>query len=207
MKSSRLSNALLACAEYEQQHRQRGVIESDEPKVGVPSVLLIVFTPVHCVSPHQTTSFPLAIFLALCQYVDMVCIYCGSKTTVMNSRAQKRLLQTWRRRQCMVCGALFTTHETADLSSSLLVKHPDGHVEPFSRDKLFVSILRAVGHRQAPVEDARAITSTSIGIILHTKPQAAIATAQIAQYTHQALRRFDIVAGIQYLAYHPSAKI
>lgn len=132
----------------------------------------------------------------------MVCIYCGSPTQVTNSRPQKRLNQVWRRRACTQCGAIFTTNETADLATSLVVQAGGGSVQPFHRDQLFVSILRAVGHRQAPVNDAGALTATITAKLLHGTKTAAITRQNIITVVLQTLKHFDSAAAVQYAAYH-----
>lgn len=132
----------------------------------------------------------------------MVCIYCGGKTQVTNSRPQKRLNRTWRRRECSNCHALFTTEEAVELSSSLVVRPSSGSLQPFSRDKLFVSLLRALGHRETALEDAGALTATTIAKLLHGETQAVIDPADIVTVAHAALSRFDTAAAVQYRAYH-----
>ena len=132
----------------------------------------------------------------------MVCVYCGGATQVTNSRPQRRLNQVWRRRACTRCGAVFTTNEAADLSSSLVVRGNAGTVRPFSRDLLFVSILRAVGHRATPVDDAGALTATITGKLLHSTKTAAITRGDIIDTALQALKHFDHAAAVQYAAYH-----
>jgi transcriptional repressor NrdR len=132
----------------------------------------------------------------------MVCVYCGSRTQVANSRPQKRLHQVWRRRTCTTCGAIFTTNETIDFSTSLVVRNSTGSVQPFNRDQLFVSILRAVGHREAPVRDASALTATITGRLLHNTKTAVITRTDIINTTLQALKHFDQAAAVQYAAYH-----
>ena len=134
----------------------------------------------------------------------MVCIYCGNKTQVTNSRPQKRLLQTWRRRHCLQCGAIFTTNEAVDTTTSLTVRHEKGSVRPFSRDKLFLSILQSVGHRQRPVEDAGALTATVIAKLLHANSVGALSGNDIAATVLSALLHFDQAAAVQYRAYHMS---
>ena len=132
----------------------------------------------------------------------MVCIYCGGKTQVTNSRPQKRLNRTWRRRECTKCHAIFTTEEAVDLGGSLVVRHPSSPVEPFSRDKLFASILRAVGHRQAPVEDAGALCTTIIAKLLRGDMQTSLNPSDIIRTTVTTLQHFDSAAAVQYQAYH-----
>lgn len=134
----------------------------------------------------------------------MVCIYCGGKTNVINSRLQKRQNQTWRRRECLACHAIFTTEETIDLYASVRVRSPDGVLRPFSRDKLFSSVVRACGHRREAVDDASALTATIIAMTLKEAHSAVIEAGEIAGAAYLALHRFDKAAAVQYRAYHPS---
>jgi transcriptional repressor NrdR len=90
----------------------------------------------------------------------MECIYCSSKTKVINSRKQKNKLSIWRRRQCLDCNNIFTTSEKPDLEASVMVKNFDGTLEPFSADKLFLSLLSSCSHRKSMIHDARALTDT-----------------------------------------------
>ena len=132
----------------------------------------------------------------------MVCIYCSGSTKVTNSRPQKRLHQVWRRRQCTQCQAIFTTNEAVDFSTSLVVRHPDGSMTPFSRDTLFVSVYRAVGHRERSVEDASALTATITAKLLHGGSEAAVSQADITKTAYETLNHFDAAAAVQYQAYH-----
>jgi transcriptional regulator NrdR family protein len=133
----------------------------------------------------------------------MVCIYCGGKTQVTNSRPQKRLNHTWRRRECLACHAIFTTEESAQLGTSLVVRPAaHGRTAPFSRDKLFASLLRAVGHRKAAVDDASALCATIIAKLLHSTDQAAVSPQQIITISLDVLKNFDNAAAVQYQAYH-----
>jgi len=135
----------------------------------------------------------------------MVCIYCGSRTQVTNSRPQKRLRQVWRRRACTACGAIFTTNEAIDFSTSLVIRSGTSGVQPFNRDQLFVSILQAVGHRDAPVRDASALTATITGKLLHSLTAATLTRADIITTALQVLKHFDQAAAVQYAAYHHKA--
>lgn len=132
----------------------------------------------------------------------MVCIYCSSKTQVTNSRPQKRLHQTWRRRQCKACGAIFTTTELIDMSTSVIVKHPEGSMTPFSRDRLYLSVLKAVGHRESAIGDAGALTATIIAKLHPKAKNAALSTQDITTMAYETLKRFDSAAAVQYRAYH-----
>lgn len=132
----------------------------------------------------------------------MVCIYCGEKTKVTNSRGQKRVNQIWRRRQCLTCQATFTTEEQAVTDTSLLVSSAK-RVEPFSREKLLLSVYDALRHRKTAISDATALCDT---IWNQLQPQIAAAQlerGQIVKTTHKILKRFDKAGATAYLAFHP----
>jgi transcriptional repressor NrdR len=138
----------------------------------------------------------------VCQYVDMVCIYCGHDTKVSNSREQKRLNQVWRRRNCLSCGAIFTTVEAAARERAFVVKSQAKHPQPFSRDKLFISIYESLKHRSTALRDAAALTDTVIGKLLQTNVDGTILRADIVDLTSAILKRFDKAAAVHYAAYH-----
>lgn len=131
----------------------------------------------------------------------MVCIYCGSKTDITNSRLQKRLNRTWRRRQCLACRAIVTTSEHIDLEKTILVSR-QRHVEPFNRDILFVSIHDSLKHRKTAVTDATGLTDTVISALYPEMTDAQVETSTISKVTLQILKRFDRVAFTHYGAFY-----
>ena len=132
----------------------------------------------------------------------MVCIYCGDLTGVTNSRLQKRSNNIWRRRVCNKCGAIFTTNEKANLAASFVVaKEGSTKLEPFLREKLFLSVYSSCQHRPSALSEAIELTETIIAELPFSNRQP-ISAADIAQITHKILRRFDSVAGTFYKAYH-----
>jgi transcriptional repressor NrdR len=135
----------------------------------------------------------------------MECIYCGSKTHVANSRPQKRLMQVWRRRACPSCKAVFTTTEAVSLEGSLVVRTSNG-LQPFSRDKLYLAVARACGHRTDAAEASSALTATIIAKLRKAALGAEISHTDIIRQATETLRRFDSSAAVQYTAYHPIVK-
>lgn len=137
----------------------------------------------------------------------MVCIYCGSsKLRIINSRSQKRLNQTWRRRHCENCGATFTSLETIDYSRSLVVKTRNGTIEPFIREKLLISILKSCQHRETALLDARGLLDTVLQkITASVAGDRPISLFLIATSTLETLQWFDKAASTHYEAYHRSA--
>lgn len=136
----------------------------------------------------------------------MVCIYCGSQTSVTNSRLQKRANQVWRRRQCVSCGANFTTHEIVDLGSGIAVQRSAKEIKPFSRDRLFTSVYDSLRHREDALGDATALTLTIIGQLLPHVNDGRLERDVIATVTNAVLERFDMTASTIYSAYHPPSK-
>lgn len=137
----------------------------------------------------------------------MVCIYCGHETEVYNSRERARNPSVWRRRRCSLCVAQFTTEELPDYRTSLVVKGQDHKLYPFNRDKLFLSLHSALGHRQDALTPATELTSTVIGSLLRKKraPDGLLTISVLAKQTHQTLKRFDPLAAHTYKAYHQTA--
>lgn len=134
----------------------------------------------------------------------MKCIYCGGKTKIINSRAQIKTNQTWRRHKCQDCLGVFTSVEAVVFNTSLLFKRNGKHVEPFERDKLFSSIYEACKHRNNAVEAATSLTATCLGkLLIHHVDQAAINREKVVKVVLETLKRFDKAAMVQYQAFHP----
>ncbi len=133
----------------------------------------------------------------------MVCIYCGSKTNVVNSRGQTRLKQVWRRRKCPNCKNIITTIERINFSSSLLVSTKTGKVEEFLKEKLLLSIYDSLGHRKDAINDAVAITDTIMSNILKSLKTPLIDRSTLINTSVKVLTKFDKPAAVHYKAYYP----
>lgn len=132
----------------------------------------------------------------------MVCVLCGSKTSVINSRGQKRNNQVWRRRLCLGCRTVFTTEETVDYGAIWRIKPKTGPLEPFNRDKLLISVKRSLEHRKTALQDAKGLSETIIGKLIGVANNGVIDTETIAQASLVALSRFDRAASTHYAALH-----
>lgn len=135
----------------------------------------------------------------------MVCIYCGSDTSVTNSRHQKRQNQVWRRRYCASCSSTFTTLEKTDLFTALSVADKN-HYKPFLRDKLFLSLYDSLKHRKTALNDATALTDTIISKLMLCIKDGRVENSMIAKTALDVLNRFDKAAATSYAAYHPLEK-
>jgi transcriptional regulator NrdR family protein len=135
----------------------------------------------------------------------MVCIYCGGTTSVTNSRPQKRVNHTWRRRECSQCGAIFTSVESADLAANIRFRKSDGTIVPFSRDRLCFDITRALGHRADAISEGSALCETTIGLLFKSHSEAIVSAAEVAKTAVDVLQRFDTTAAVYFSAYHPTS--
>ncbi|MDZ7744352.1 MAG: hypothetical protein U5K77_01160 [Candidatus Saccharibacteria bacterium] len=140
----------------------------------------------------------------------MICIYCLGETRVVNSRHQKRPNTVWRRRHCQQCGTVFTSIEEADLSASIVVRKPEAKtndLEPFSRDKLMLSIYDSLKHRKTALKDAQSLTRTIINQIHNHTHEACVDTYVIVEVSLKVLQRFDKIAATHYAAFHPEKRV
>jgi transcriptional regulator NrdR family protein len=119
----------------------------------------------------------------------MKCLHCGGATKVVNSRLQARNNQVWRRRQCrdQACQAIFTTEEAVNYGTAWTVRKATGprsgsetgsgsksraatslrsgskaDYQPFSPDKLLLSLYRSCQHRETALNDAAGLRETII---------------------------------------------
>jgi len=131
----------------------------------------------------------------------MVCVHCGDQTHVTNSRLQRRHNRIWRRRQCLACGAIFTTEETPAYGAVWLVDTQSG-LRPFSRDKLFMSLYESCRHRKTALEDAAGLADGVIAKAATELGSGIISSKRLAAIALVALNRFDKVAATYYQAYY-----
>lgn len=133
----------------------------------------------------------------------MNCLYCGRKTEVTNSRTKARLPTVWRRRQCLACVAQFTSLEQPDYTSAVAVQ-TSAQLDPFKRDRLFLSLYKSLGHRQDALDAATILTNTVFGLIYRQKAASngVISNHKLADTVYKMLKRFDPLAANTYKAYH-----
>ena len=133
----------------------------------------------------------------------MVCIYCGGKTRVANSRWQKRSNQVWRRRQCLACQSVFTTHEQIELESALLVDK-SGRTQAFLPDLLLKDLMLALKHRSDVYTSSGEVMATIIRQLLSLPQKPVYKSYDISKITAEVLKKFDKQSYLRYVAEHPS---
>ena len=135
----------------------------------------------------------------------MVCPYDGGDTKVSNSRPSKKYPEVWRRRQCKICGSIWTTREYIDLSTSHRVLNRHKKLQAFSRDKLLLSINEALKHRQKALDEAIELTDTVIKNLLR-QSDPVIQTESITAQVIIVLKRYDQTAASVFAALHASSR-
>lgn len=133
----------------------------------------------------------------------MVCYYCKNKTSVINSRYQKRKNSVWRRRQCLSCKAILTTSEQYDLETTLLIIDSSKTPTYFNEYKLFLSIYSCFGHSKESLSKSGYITSNIIDLLSSKQKTAQIDTKSLKLMISVALSRYDTLAADQYNTKHP----
>ena len=133
----------------------------------------------------------------------MHCPFCSSsQIAVTNSRPTMEQSQVWRRRKCLDCNELFTTHEVIDLTHLVVVKS-SGKKEKYSRVKLYSGIYNATvssrpTERQKLVER---ITQSVEKQILHLK-QKEIESQTIGEIVLITLQKLSPGAFLAFLTYY-----
>jgi transcriptional repressor NrdR len=132
----------------------------------------------------------------------MFCINCfNARTTVANSRGNKKQPAIWRRRTCSHCGAIFTTYERPSLAENKAVHLPGGKKETFNLGKLIISIAKAFAHLPKEASYNSLWLAQTVEDSLSSQRET-ISTEDIAAVTHDVLKKFDELAAVQYAAQH-----
>jgi len=125
----------------------------------------------------------------------MKCTYCGAADTrVVDSRSIRDGIK--RRRQCLSCGARFTTYERA-ASGTLFVVKKDGRREPYKREKLASGIHRACEKLPMPMGTIEKAIN-SIEAELYRSGKAEIHSSLIGDLVMQTLSKLDHIAYIRF---------
>lgn len=77
-------------------------------------------------------------------------------------------------------------------------------IEPFSRDKLFLSVYESCKHRKDALGDSQALTATIITKLLPHVQDASLPNREVIVVTTKVLKRFDKAAHAHYQAFHPA---
>jgi transcriptional repressor NrdR len=132
----------------------------------------------------------------------MFCINCfHHRTTVTNSRPNKKQPQIWRRRSCPECATIFTTYERPSLADNKVIHLPDGETDTFNLGKLIISISKSFSHNPNEAQYSSLWLAQTIEDTLSSQREV-ITPEDIEAATHQVLKKYDELAAVQYAAQH-----
>ena len=127
----------------------------------------------------------------------MLCPKCSSiDDKVIDSRLSKDGSSIRRRRECLACDSRFTTYEQIERVELLSVKR-DGRREPFDRQKLLSSLIKACEKRPIPLETLEESVN-SIMLELETAQDREIPTKLIGAKVMERLHAIDPVAYVRF---------
>jgi len=125
----------------------------------------------------------------------MKCPYCNQgDSRVIDSRDVSDAIR--RRRECLECGARFTTYERLQTAALLVVKK-DGRREEFSQDKMISGIRKACAKRPVSQETIEQMVD-DIEDRLRKSGKGEVMASVIGDMVMERLRQLDGVAYIRF---------
>ena len=133
----------------------------------------------------------------------MRCPFCGTDDTqVVDSRVNDEGNSIRRRRKCSQCDKRFTTYESVELTLPQVVKQ-NGKREDFSRNKLHLSLSRALHKRPVPVEYIEQAIERIIQKVL-AYGEKEITARELGENVMHELKKMDKVAYIRFASVYRS---
>lgn len=127
----------------------------------------------------------------------MKCPFCGDQESkVVDSRHSEDGLSIRRRRECLACQKRFTTYEVVESLPVIVVKR-NGSRQPFDRNKVLNSMMRAFDKRQISVQQLDQITSEIEQSVQNTLERE-ITTDRIGEMVMERIKPLDEVAYIRF---------
>lgn len=127
----------------------------------------------------------------------MKCPACESNDDkVIDSRPAEDGSSIRRRRECLVCGARFTTYERVE-DMPLMVIKKDGSRQPFDRQKLIIGIMKSCEKRPITTEQIEHLID-NIERTANNALKREISTAEIGEQVLKQLRNIDEVAYVRF---------
>ena len=127
----------------------------------------------------------------------MKCPVCGFEDCkVLDSRPVSGGASIRRKRECIQCGKRFTTYETIEKPTVLVIKK-DQSRELFDENKIRSGILAACHKRPVSAADIDAIVS-KVSQAVYNSMQEEVTTRRIGEMIMEELRQLDEVAYIRF---------
>lgn len=135
----------------------------------------------------------------------MFCPYCKSDLLkTKNTRPTKSFTQTWRRRECLDCGNIFTTYETLDLSY-LKIEKRSMKIQRYNRAKLFTSIYHTtIDTRKADRGEMGVkaeLWTKEVENKLVSLKRSVLKSTEVLEVVFEVLQKRSFECFLRYLAY------
>lgn len=131
-----------------------------------------------------------------------VCAYEESK--VVDSRPSADGSTIRRRRECLACQKRFTTYEIIETAPLVVVKR-DKSREPFDRNKILSSIIRACDKRQVSRKEMEDMVN-EIESKLQNTLRGEVASTEIGEMVMEKLKTVDEVAYVRFASVYRQFK-
>lgn len=133
----------------------------------------------------------------------MRCPRCAhAESKVVDSRPGRDGAAIRRRRECLACGARFTTYERLELTLPLIVKR-DGRREMFAPDKVLSGLRRACQKRPVTAETLDAVVER-IEFSLADAQEREVPASRIGDLIMEELKQIDDVAYLRFASVYQS---
>lgn len=127
----------------------------------------------------------------------MKCPYCNhEEDKVLESRSSEGGTAIRRRRECLGCGARFTSYERVEERPLMVIKR-DGRREEYSREKILSGILKACEKRPVSMDDIDKIVA-DIEKKIYSEAGKEIESGKIGEYIMEVLEELDEVAYVRF---------
>lgn len=127
----------------------------------------------------------------------MKCCFCGhGESKVIDSRPTDEGASIRRRRECLACGKRFTTYETIETISVMVVKK-DRTRQPFDREKLLKGLLRACEKRPVAFKELENLAA-EVESSVQNSLEREVTSEQIGEMVMSRLKLLDEVAYIRF---------
>lgn len=133
----------------------------------------------------------------------MRCPTCETRDTrVIDSRDLDDAATIRRRRECVACGARFTTYERVEAARLVVVKR-DGNRQEFDRDRLAAGLRKALTRRPVP-DGAAERAADEIEATLRAAGSTEVESSRIGELAMEHLRAMDQIAYIRFASVYQS---
>lgn len=135
----------------------------------------------------------------------MRCPYCAHlQDHVIDSRAANENRSVRRRRECLKCRRRFTTYESIEEISMMVVKR-DGRRESFDRNKVISGILKACEKRSVSLHQVEDLVDR-VERELQKKYEKEIPVQAVGELVMEKIHKLDEVAYVRFASVYRSFK-